>query len=158
MKNKIMFFIPTMIGGGAERVVSILSGEFVLCGYEVEIVVYRMVEKTYPMNDKVRLTPLYGTKNAGHTSLFNRLKLIRNIVKERKPDYVISFLTSVNMNVCLATIGLPCKVIVSERNDPKQIGGGLNKLKRNIAYHFADKFVFQTRQAMKCFSVSIQKR
>ena len=146
-----------MVGGGAERVVSILSGEFVLLGYDVEIVVYRKTEKTYPLNKQVRLTSLNDKNDAGKHSLFRRVKLIRNIIKNRKPDYVISFLTSVNMNVCLATIGLPCKVIVSERNDPNQIGGLFNRLKRDFAYTFADKFVFQTISGNRAKHNSIVK-
>jgi glycosyltransferase involved in cell wall biosynthesis len=147
-----------MVGGGAERVVSILSGDFVSRGYEVEIVVYRHVEHTYPLAEGVRLSTLDGIPDAGKVSLLTRLKAIRDKVQKCNPDYVISFLTSVNMNVCIASIGLPCKVIVSERNDPNQIGGILNRLRRNLAYSFADKFVFQTHQAMKCFSKKIQKR
>lgn len=154
----IMFFIPTMVGGGAERVVSILSGEFVRNGYNVEIVVYKMVDKTYPLHKDIKLLPLCPSKNAEEISLFKRVALMRDLIKKRKPEYVISFLTSVNMNVCLATIGLPCKVIVSERNDPKQIGNVFNQIKRDFAYSFADKFVFQTQQALNCFSKRIQKK
>ena len=37
MSNRICFVMPTMSGGGAERVVSVLANEFIKAGYDVTL-------------------------------------------------------------------------------------------------------------------------
>ena len=47
MKKKIVFVIPNMTGGGTERVISLLSNEYVKMGYEVAIMQFAGYEKAY---------------------------------------------------------------------------------------------------------------
>lgn len=157
MKKKILFFIPTLSNGGAERVVSILSSEFAKIGHDVKIVVFNDEDISYELNKNVSVVRLFYNEKTQNISFLRRILSIRSVIKNNNPDYVISFLTSLNTNVALASIGLKCKLIVSERNDPNQINK-LNRLKRDLAYLFVDKFVFQTKFAKRCFPKRIQKK
>ena len=55
MKKKIIFFIDSLGGGGAERVVSVISNELVYRGYSVDIVMMNKRQISYKINPKVNL-------------------------------------------------------------------------------------------------------
>ena len=56
MKNKkAAFFIDSLGGGGAERVVSVLSNELIERGYQVDIVALHKVESPYKLPESVNL-------------------------------------------------------------------------------------------------------
>ncbi|MGR5992082.1 hypothetical protein ACT7C6_28400 [Bacillus paranthracis] len=53
---KIMFVVPNMGYGGAERVISILSNAFVEKGYEVKILIVNSNGKSvYDLNSKIEV-------------------------------------------------------------------------------------------------------
>ena len=55
-KKTVVFFIDSLGGGGAERVVSILSSRFAQTGrYDVRIVMMRKVPIAYPTDERVQL-------------------------------------------------------------------------------------------------------
>ena len=51
--SKIVFVIPNMTGGGTERVISLLSGQYIKMGYEVAIMQFAGYEQ--PMSCRKRL-------------------------------------------------------------------------------------------------------
>ena len=55
MKKKLIFFIDSLGGGGAERVVSVISNELVYRGYSVDIVMMNKRQISYKINPKVNL-------------------------------------------------------------------------------------------------------
>ena len=82
---------------------------------------------------------------------------LRKIIKKYHPDTIISFLTTCNVISIISSIGINCKVIISERNDPNNnVGSKLAAHLRNIAYSVSDKLVCQTPDAVKYFPKKIQ--
>lgn len=56
---KILFYIPVLIGGGAERVTVLLCNEFVKCGHDVAVAT-NPSKGSYPIDERVRLFSLYS--------------------------------------------------------------------------------------------------
>lgn len=52
-KKEVLFFIDSLGGGGAERVVSVLSNDMIRKGYDVSIVMLHKREFAYSINEKV---------------------------------------------------------------------------------------------------------
>lgn len=52
-KKEVLFFIDSLGGGGAERVVSVLSNDIIRKGYDVSVVMLHKREFAYTINEKV---------------------------------------------------------------------------------------------------------
>ena len=79
-----------------------------------------------------------------------RILRVRRQIKKIRPDVVVSFLTQLNVISIIAGIGLPTRIIVSERN---QIAGRKEKviwdLLRRIIYPFATKVTANSREILE---------
>lgn len=156
--KKIMFFIPRMGGGGAERVVANLANEFDKRGDKVIIYTPTDNKSFYKLNDSIKII--------GENYSVSKKKIIRQIIlgvngirlwfayskriKKEKPDVIVSFLTETNI-IALTHKNKGCKVIVSERNDPTK----RNKLIQRIIqylYPRADVLVCQSQKIAKYFN------
>lgn len=159
---KIVFCIPSLGSGGAERVVSVLASELAERQHDVHIAMIANRNLNYSLVDSVAIHYL-DCESDLHLSFIKRyiirLKRIRSLMKKLTPDVVISFMAETNIDVCLALTGINMPIIVSERNDPALDPASKIKQKlRNIAYRKPDYFVFQTPDAQKYFSSRIQSR
>lgn len=80
-------------------------------------------------------------------------RIVRNLRKELRranPDVVVSFLNYTNVIALIASRGLGCPVIVSERLDPRIIAiGPLWSTLRRITYRWAECLVVQTPTAAR---------
>jgi len=111
---KIFLIIPSLVRGGAERVVVNLAKEFSR-KYKVFIVIYRN-EIEYQVPEEVSLLSL-GTRGIDMFSkiknLFLRVLRLNNLIKKERPDIVVSFLGNLHPILTLKP------VIVSVHNNPK---------------------------------------
>lgn len=163
VNQKVVFAIPSLGSGGAERVVSTLASELSEKGYQVGVIMIANDHQNYPLSNKVELIHLqceqrYQRLNAVQRTL-KRIRAIRQAIKKSKADVVVSFMSETNIDVCFAACGLKVPVIVSERNDPAiDPAGKAKQFLRKIAYCRANGFVFQTPDAQAYFSRGIQNR
>lgn len=151
---KICFIIPSMVGGGAERVTANLANRLDEMGHEVNILMTASDDVEYKLNDGISATQI-GQRT--HGSLWGRVQRIltlRRYFKNHKDTVYVSMPTDTNMFAILAAMFLPVNLIISERNDPNQYP---HKRLRNFLYLFAKKMVFQTEDAKKCYSKKLQK-
>lgn len=159
--KKIVFIMPSLAGGGAERVVSILTNYLSKKNYEVTVFFLRSNQCVYTLNEQVKLdTSCIGTSN-GLVKKATTVRNIRNFMIKNRDAVFISFLTNENLYTTFAAIGLGVKVIVSERNDPYQtIRGVLNKYIVNKLYETKQckRVVFQTEGAKSFYSKKIQDK
>ena len=72
--KKILFAALSLTGGGAERVVSVLSGALAERGYEVGVLVFQTSRETYPLSDKVTC---FQMDPDTYSSKIKRLRYIR---------------------------------------------------------------------------------
>ena len=157
---KIVFLVPHLLGGGAERTVAYLAN-YISRNQEDEITVLSLSDDVfYKLDERVNFISLGISHN--NKNIFERLYKIllrsvkvRRVLKDIKPDVVFCM---------LATIAkyLPkkrsFKLICSERSNPlivkdkKQI-----KIRDKILLN-CDGIVFQTKRAKECFLKEIQDK
>lgn len=155
--KRILFVINQLGGGGAERVLTLLANNFSeKSEYEVSILAIHKTNNKYDISKRVNVIEL----DERSKSVYRIIKEIREQVKLKRAEIVISFEYHLNMKTLIATHGMPgVKVIVSERNDPKQKGGKIGyKQLRNCLYKKCDFLVCQTSDAKAYFPKSIQKK
>ncbi len=158
---KILFVLPRMGGGGAERVVSILANNLSKNNDNVvQIHTFVSGESFYKIDDKVILSSC-GIKKV-KKGLFRKLSVLinfpkaffrtRKLIKKGDFDYVLSFLPEADITLWLCKkTGVKFTHVCSERNDPSKKG----KLKRFFlkkTYKRADKFVCQSQTVANFYS------
>lgn len=118
--GKFLFVIPTLANGGAERVVSVLSGALFRNGCSVSVVKYYECPEEYLVDSGVRVLNLSGGGREDYLqmSYWKKITLLRRAIKREKPDYVIPFLYPVSRAVVIASCGLPVNVLQTIRIDP----------------------------------------
>lgn len=159
--KKLMFVIPSLSGGGAERVTSVLAGEMsCAAGYEVHLVTYtRNAERDYPVAENVIWHHMDSASSGGHMVL-EKLRFFRDTISQVQPCCVIS-LGGAGVVALLALVkqGLSVPLILSERNDPRNDPPQLHlRMLRRWAYTACDGVVFQTHEAMGYFPERIQRK
>ena len=159
--HKLIFAIRRLDKfGGAERVMISLANEFARNGVEVTILTFIGDSCVYRADKNVSV--VFAEKLCGGKGVSKKIKMtaaLRTFIKEIDPDAVIAFQFDLNVISVLASAGMRCPLIVSERNDPARTPGNrLFRLIRGLTYPFADGFVFQTEQAKSYFSQKIQRR
>ena len=153
MSRKISFFIGSLHGGGAERVISILANHFRRKGWNVDIVLLLDTEVGYVLETGINIIDLSQGTGSYYKHLTKWLRGIRKYVKEAHPDRIVSFVGRINLLVLTACIGINIPIIASERNDPKHDGRSYMMLKLcNWSYKKAKYIVFQTSYEQSCFS------
>jgi len=158
-RQKIAFVIGGMGKGGAERVVSNLVGYYHHAGFEIEIVMLLHNKVEYDLPRDVKLTYIDSRKYSPVLKPLVWLKKLRDIIKEDKPDVIVSFFARINLLVLLAAIGIDIPVYISERNDPKDDGRSIViRFLTSILYPLSKGIVFQTDHAYRCFPKAIQKK
>lgn len=153
--KKITFVVANMVGGGTERVIANLSNEMVKRGYQVTILMTAGNTVDYPLHENVTVISLGNPTEGSIGKKIDRIQKLRAYYKNNQDNVVLSFGIETNLYAIMAGLGLPIQVVVSERNDPNQCS---YKFVRDLIYSQADKFVFQTPDAMKCFSKKLQNR
>ncbi len=115
--KKIIFYINTISGGGAERVMTNLASQFAEDGYESILVSSFRTEDEYPLSPKVRRLSLEDGQimQSFIKRNFSRIKKLREIIKREKPDLLVSFLLEPIIRSLIASWGLNVKNIISVR-------------------------------------------
>lgn len=140
---KVLVSIGSLSFGGAERVLSILSGTFADSFEEVIYLLWTDTPDFYKIDQRIRIARL--PEIGGTDSRVRNVKAFRRFVGTERPDLIVSFLTPFNMLVLLSGIAKKYKVIVCERIDPNNIKGGwIMRQIRNRLYRKADLCLMQT--------------
>lgn len=117
---RVLFYINRLNGGGAERVISQLANFFSSSGDNSILVTSFRSDNEYELNEGVTRYSLENEEIVQSRLMRNatRIKKLRAIIKSEGPDVVLSFMQEPNFRALVAGFGLPCKVVVSVRNDP----------------------------------------
>ena len=154
--KKYLFFIGTLTNGGAERVVSILSGKMAEQGMNVEILTYYDMPIFYTVHPKVKITCV--EKETGTNSKVRNSLWIRKYFKQNS-TIVISFLAPFNVYAIACSLGNRIPIIVADRNDPTKIPSNTVVRKiRDFLYCFADGIVVQTKKNQNYFGKIVQQK
>ncbi|MGB3497720.1 MAG: glycosyltransferase, partial [Rhodanobacter lindaniclasticus] len=118
---RLALVIPTMGGGGAERVMAALANAWVADGAAVTLITLApSAGDKYPLHAAVQRVGLDVAAPSPHAlaALRNnvlRLRALRHALRAAQPDAIVSFTTTTNLMVVLAVTGWRVPVIVSER-------------------------------------------
>lgn len=156
---KVIFILPNLGSGGAERVVTILSRALRERGFAVDIVMLLTDLVQYRVPDGVELVSL----NTLGMSKPNRLRVLRNYLKKQKADHgrvtVVPFQDNCLQYAVVSAMGLGIPVVACERNDPYQKGTrGLARFKANLPYALARQCVFQTPDARAYYRMGVEQK
>ena len=160
--KKILFAIPQLAGGGAERVTAALAGEISRReGYEVHIAVYtRDSAKDYPVAGSVIWHCLPAGRRPWYRRIPEKIQFFRKTVRTVAPDFVVSLAgPEVLTLLALGMAGCDVSLCLSERNDPRRYPKEPHlRILRRWVYGKCDGLVFQTREAMEYFPRAIRKK
>ena len=156
--KSILFIIPSLYGGGAEKVCSILSTAF-SAKYDVTIAYLFETERRYPFGERCKLVkiPEYPSrwKRVGTLlRLFRRGIFVRRLKKSRHVDAAISFLTPASQVNIVSRCG--DRIITSERANPKKYQPE-QFWRTRIIYALSDYVVFQSEMVRELYGKRIRK-
>lgn len=152
--KKIVIFNGTLMQGGAERVISILSKKMAEMGIDVQILLYHDKQVFYEIDSKVKITVV--ERESESKNVARNILWLRKFFSENA-DVVISFLAPFNIVALIAHAGLKSKIIVADRNDPRYVPSNffIRKI-RDFLYNFADGIVLQTQHNKDYFGKRIR--
>lgn len=155
---KIIFLLPNLYAGGAERVVTVLAGEMVEMEYSVQILLLTDSICQYKVQENVELICL-NTKEMSRT---DRFKILRNHLKKELTNsrvVVIPFQRSCLKHALAASFGLEIPVIATERNDPNMYGSSFwHRVLASIPFILSKMCVFQTQDAANYYILPKHKK
>jgi glycosyltransferase involved in cell wall biosynthesis len=140
---KLIFLVSSLGSGGAERVAVTLCNAWASRGNQVTLIatfsgggdifysVNKAVEILQLPSQNAKIGSLYYKKRR-----FTRLIMLRNLIIDRQPDIVVSFLPNVNIAAILTTYNTRYKLIIGERSDP-------SARPKNGLWHFACKLLYR---------------
>lgn len=149
---KIVFVIPNMTGGGTERVISLLSDEYIRMGYEVAILQFAGYEHAYELNSRVEELCVAPRSKGNPLVMLKKLINMRKFFKENPNCRIFAFCVMGAVYSVMATWGMHRYLLVAERNSPDSCN--VKKL-RNWAYRHADRITFQTEDGIGYFPKKI---
>ncbi|UHL64135.1 glycosyltransferase family 4 protein [Paralcaligenes sp. KSB-10] len=155
---RIVFLVSSMHAGGAERVAATLANAWSARGESVVLVPTYTGKGScfYPISPEVELLWLADRIGAAANPALaglKKLRALRRLVREKKPDLIVSFLTNVNVMALLATRGLGVPVIVCERTNPAFSSnvGAVLRLLRKWTYPWASLVTVQAEASAEPF-------
>ena len=161
MKKKILFFIGSLSWGGAEKIITVLAKAYLEKEYEVTVVTLLSNKNVFVLDNRIEIISI-ARKNRGNIQNIRYwIKNIRNLVEEKKPDVVVSFVCRINILVIksLKKCKHKCRLVISERNDPRfDTRGFLGKFFSKRLYSYADLLICQTNTEKEWFSKKIQSK
>ncbi len=156
-KVNIGFLIYSLDGGGAERMVSRLANGMYKRGINVSIIIFEDRNRAYDINPEISVYIMDVKRRSRIMRTFSRIKQIHNYIKKEGIDVLFAFTISMVPFAILSSMGTKCKIIGTERTNPKCL-----KRKYKICIplfaSFCKGYVFQTSGAMKCYPKKCQAK
>lgn len=145
------------MGGGAERVSLALASYFVAHGFKFTYLLTKSPLIDYDIPNGVEVVSSFASPSV---KPLQQIRYIRGTMKANPKATFISFLPHQNMYTLIASTGLPNKVIVSVRNDPRFDfpGNAVLPKVRDALYRKAAAIVFQTQAQKDLFPRSLQEK
>ena len=160
-RKNILFLIPSLYGGGAERVCCILANAFSeSCNVTIGYLCDR--EKTYHIESAVNLVKIpwtggYYTRwctTERIRGFYKSLRFVRKLKKELNIDYTISMLLSASLlNVLARSRG---RIVTYEQCSPARMPAWMRRM-TGLVYAFSDLTVFQSESARDQYGRAVRR-
>jgi len=152
---RVAIIITSLHSGGAERVTAHLANAWAALGWEISVITLARKELDfYQLHtdiDRLALDLSGDSRGLIEAVQANvrRVVALRCALRAFRPDTVVAMMTSAGVLATLATRGLNCRVIVSERIYPPLYPlGWIWNLLRRVAYRRACRVVMLTREGL----------
>ena len=147
--RKIMFHLNCLERGGAERVVTNLSNQFCKEGDEIIVATQWFGEEEFELSPGVRRIHVglkeSDTKKNAIIKAILRVRYLRELIREEKPDAVVAFAYKAIYRTLIASLFIKTPVIIAVRTDPVgHYDSKLDKILIPLLYPRASGAVFQT--------------
>lgn len=164
---KILFFIPTLSGGGSEKVTLQLLQHIGKRKFSPSLVLFE--KKGQYLEALPSSIPIFELKKRKHKKALPWIVMFRlkKLIKKEKPDVFVSLMCYTNTLALIVKImgRVQPKIIISERTSTYIYEGRFINFLRSLAIRFlypkADKIVFPSRdmadKIMKSYGVEKQK-
>lgn len=150
---KVAYVINHLNGGGAARLITLLAGGMSQRGHEVIMITDTSNEQTYELDHRVKLIPITPNKSSNTFSKISRairiIGDIRRIVKEERPDIVISMIPSMCFYTKIALCGKCLPVVFSDVTSFARKEDFFTHFIRHYFYNTADAVVIETENDRK---------
>ena len=163
---RLTLVIHSLGCGGSERVLTSLANTWQRAGHDVTVMGLTDGDQPpfYPLDPRVSLEWLAVARTSRNfleavTDNIGRVRALKAAFKRARPDLVVSFLTSTNVLVLLATRDRTVPVVVSERSNPRRdpVPRAWQWLRMRL-YPRAAAIVVQTRRTAEWFPPRLQSR
>lgn len=155
---KLAFYISSLSGGGAEKVLTTIANTLACKGNEVHVI---SLEKRPQFYSLVPDVVLHKWDNTNSGKLMEQIKdylFIRKCFKNIKADVNVSFLMRCNLLLIVAGLFSKEKIIVCDRNNPLREHSKISFLISNLLYRRANAIGVQTRQIKSFYWKSLQSK
>lgn len=155
---KLAFFISSLSGGGAEKMLTTIANTLANNGNDVHVISLEKRPQFYSLNGNVTL---HAVSNRKHNKLMEQIKdyqFIKKCMKSIHADVNISFLTRCNLLLLLSGFLSKEKIIVCDRNNPLREHSKFVFSISNLLYKRANGVVVQTNQIKSFYWKSLQKK
>ena len=150
----IAILINSIAGGGSERFATILANGLSDRGYAVSLLTGPRQLDEFELNEKVNRVELFSHQQFPSSSI-----ILHRYLNSQAIDVCIAIGIQANLTAALANIKLKTKIVLCERNAPKEDHlSWKSRLLRKLLYKRGDAFVFQTPDAQAYYSKSIQRK
>lgn len=163
-KKRVLLAIGSLSGGGAERVVSVWANQLANAGYDVNIFVFIRRDNEYFVSDKVKIYALEDKRGCSDIQLKRKFKhyvALRKILRKIKPEYIISFLDSIQITMFLTTIGMRVHRIETIRVNPWMWFKNLDWKRKQLlflCFRFSHAIIAQTQSQTAWLSANNRKK
>lgn len=155
-----MIAIHGLAQAGAERVAASWANYLAQHGHEVAVMVYASEENTYDLDQRVRIVPMAASREAySQLPKVKQLLKMRQLVRQEKPQVIISFLPRMQINMMLATFGLRAKRLETVRNNPwidRDVGK--KRFLWNLCFRRSSGIIIQIGEQALYFPEKLQKK
>lgn len=155
-KNRLLFVIPKLCNGGAERRVAFLANSFSQMGYDVSVLSFYESDGDYPLNEKIhRLHFSEAIRYNHHASDKKRLIELRPILRKAKANIVFTMHPPVAMMVGIAGFAIPFKAVDLVEVSPNH----MQHMKRRIkGWKRSDAIILQCDKQKEYMPIKFQKK
>ena len=126
-RRRLLIFIYSMGGGGAERVAASLANYWAAQGWEIKLVTLASSRLDfYELHAAIGRVPLDLASESPNSAVgflqnLRRVVALRRILRKFEPDIAISMMTAANVLLGLAAIGGPSLIVGSEHTYPPRV-------------------------------------
>jgi glycosyltransferase involved in cell wall biosynthesis len=152
MNGSVCLFIGTLKAGGAERVTVWLATELYRRGHDVVVLTHASPEADFFTLPEGIQRETVGF-DEGRSTLSGKLLInirrclsVRKVLRKHRVTALLAMMPHESVVAVVASLGLPVRVVVSERNAPwHRTQDRIWTAMRRLVYRFSDAQVAQTR-------------